>query len=830
MARASFENWFASNGWTPFAFQREAWAAYLAGESGLIHAPTGLGKTQAAWGGALLEWLDEVERSEVKARKKPDGLRVLWITPLRALANDTAESLRAPIEGMNLPWTVELRTGDTSSSIKTRQRTKPPTALVTTPESLSVLLSYDNARELFSDVRLVVMDEWHELLGNKRGVQAQLGLASVFAMSPKLRIWGLSATLGNLDHAMRVLLGSFVPSHKHRMIHAQEPKQIEVETLRPSEIDRFPRAGHLGTALLPQVRAQIHRARTTLVFTNTRSQAEIWFQELLRADPDLLGAIALHHGSLDRGVREEVEQLIRAERLRAVVCTSSLDLGVDFPTVDQVIQIGSPKGLARLMQRAGRSGHQPGKVSRIIGVPTNAMELVEFAAARAAISEKQLESRESPQLVLDVLAQHLVTRAMGGGFDEATMREEVQRTDAFQNLTDEAWTWTMRFVDGGGEALRAYPEYARLARDDGSQRYAVASAAIAKRHRPSIGTITSDSAVQVRFANGKLLGTIEESFISRLHPGQKFVFAGRVLELIRVRQLTAEVKPARNKRGAVPRWAGGRSPLSTQLADAVRDRLAEAKAGQFCGAEMELVRPLLNIQASWSMIPGPDELLIELTRSRDGYHAFLFPLAGRLVHEGLSSLLALRATRLRPMSIVVTGNDWGIELLASHALPNDEPSWRALLSSEGLLADLLECVNATQLARRRFREIARIAGLIQTGFPGENRSSKYLQASSDLFYDVFSQYDPDNLLLDQAKREVLEQELEFKRLRTALERAAQQTLCIVQTEQFSPLAFPIWVERIRSQEVSSEPWHARIERMAAQLEEVAVGTTEHCPK
>lgn len=821
MARASLEQWFASRGWSPFAFQREAWGAYLAGESGLIHAPTGLGKTQAAWGGALIEWLEEVERGDASATRTPNGLRVLWITPLRALANDTVESLRAPVDDLNLPWKVELRTGDTASSIKSRQRTKPPTALVTTPESLSVLLSYADARTLFRDVRLVVMDEWHELLGNKRGVQAQLGLASVCAMSPKLRIWGLSATLGNLDEAMRVLLGTFVPAGKRRMIHAQEPKQIEIDTLRPADLDRFPQAGHLGTKLLPQVVEQLQRAKTTLIFTNTRSQAEIWFQSLLKADPDLLGALALHHGSLDRDVREEVERMLREERLRAVVCTSSLDLGVDYPAVDQVIQIGSPKGLARLMQRAGRSGHQPGKVSRIIGVPTNALELIEFAAARAALGEKQLESREPPRLSLDVLSQHLVTRAMGGGFDESALREEVMRTHAFSDLSDEAWSWTMHFVDGGGEALRAYPEYAKIVRADAEDRYTVSSQPIAKRHRMSIGTITSDAAVLVRLKSGKLLGTIEESFISRLSPGRRFVFSGRVVELVRLRQMTAEVKPVKNKSGIVPRWAGGKSPLSTQLADAVQDRLAEAKAGRFIGAEMELVRPLLDLQSSWSLIPGPDELLIELVHSHDGYHAFIFTLAGRLVHEGLSSLLAMRAARGRSMSIIATGNDWGIELLANKPLPTDEASWRELLSTEALLDDLIECVNSTQLARRRFREIARIAGLIYQGFPGENRSNRYIQASSDLFFDVFHQYDPGNLLLDQAKREVLEQELEFKRLRDVLERAAQRTMRLMPTEWFTPLAFPIWVERIRSQEVSSETWHERIERMVAALEEAA---------
>ena len=379
------EGWFTTRGWTSFAFQREVWQRYLAGESGLIHAATGTGKTYAAWLGPLMEWM----AMSGEGLRAPEGVRVLWITPLRALAADTESALAEPLAGLNIPWTLESRTGDTTATVRRRQRDRLPNALITTPESLSLFLTRPDASTRFQELRLVVVDEWHELMATKRGVQVELALARLRRMQPRLRTWGLSATLGNLESARDTLLGVGRPGS---LVQGHIPKAIRVDALLPPDIERFPWAGHLGTTLLPQVIGAIEEGQSAIVFTNTRSQAEIWFQAMLFERPDLAGSIALHHGSLDRKIRRDVETLLRRGKLKCVIATSSLDLGVDFTPVDRVLQIGSPKGVARLLQRAGRSGHQPGVESRVTCVPTHALELIEVAAVRDAIASNAIES------------------------------------------------------------------------------------------------------------------------------------------------------------------------------------------------------------------------------------------------------------------------------------------------------------------------------------------------------------------------------------------------------------------------------------------------------
>ncbi len=809
---APIERWFASRGWTPFIFQRECWCAYLAGESGLLHAPTGTGKTLAVWLGPVIESLHHADT-------QADGPRVLWLTPLRALAGDTADALSESLRAVGSGWTVELRTGDSPSSLKARQRERLPSALVTTPESLTILMSYPGWAERFRSLRCAVVDEWHELIGTKRGVQTELALARLRAACPHLRTWGVSATLGNLDEAAATLVGSAAPAA--RLIKGAESKRIEIQTLLPESIDRFPWAGHIGVALADQVLAAIDAAGATLLFTNTRSQAEIWFRTLLTRRPDLLGKLALHHGSLDRDIRLEVERLLRADRasrseLRCVVCTSSLDLGVDFAPVDQVIQVGSPKGVARFVQRAGRSGHRPGAPSRIVCVPSHALEIIEFAAARDAISTGALESRPPLRKPLDVLAQHLVTAGMGGGFDEADLLAEVRTTHAFADLTDEEWGWAMDFVGRGGPALTAYPQYARVAAENG--RWTVRERRIATLHRMGIGTIVGDAAVRVQYQSGRTLGTIEESFISRLRTGDRFVFAGQTLELLRLREMTAYVRRATNRRGAVPRWNGGKMPLSTQLAHAVRSRLDLANQGLFDSPEMLAAKPLLDLQREMSVLPGPDDLLIETLRTGDGHHAFLFPFAGRLAHEGLGAVLALRLTRLQATSVQAVANDYGVELLGAEPFHLDEPGWRALLTTDHLLDDLLEALNATELARRQFREVARVAGLTHQGYPGRVKPTRQLQASSDMFFEVFSQFDPGNLLLTQAMREVLDAQLEVRRLRDALDAAARARLVLVCPADLTPLSFPLWAESLRATNASSESWEQKVRKMVVRLE------------
>lgn len=811
--------WFRAKHWRPLGFQREVLEVSAGGGSGLVHAPTGVGKTLAAWLPLLDEWLDQ---EGIGSRLKgAEPLRALWITPLRALAGDTVRALQEPIEALQLPWTVEGRTGDTTGARKAGQRARFPTALVTTPESLTLLLTHAETATAFAGLRTVVVDEWHELLGTKRGVQTELALARLRGWVPSLRTWGLSATLGNLDEAMEALLGCEPGGGPRpgRRVVGLETRRVEVETLVPVSMEKFPWAGHLGLRLMPRVVEAIERAGTTLVFTNVRSQAEIWYRALLAARPAWEGVLGIHHGSLGREERVAVEDGLRNGRLRAVVCTASLDLGVDFSPVDQVIQIGGPKGVARLLQRAGRSGHGPGRVSRVLCVPAHALELVEYAAAREALAQGKVEPRPPLDAPLDVLSQHLVTVALGGGFEPDALFREVRTTRAYRALPREAFDWALDFVMRGGRSLRAYPEFQRVVEVSG--RCVVSSALVGRMHRMSVGTIAGDAAITVRFQNGARLGTVEESFVARLKPGQHFVFGGRVLQFIRVHQMTAQVRAARRSSGVVPQWEGGRMPFSSLLAGEVLNLLDGVKRGvttpSDSSPEMVAVEPILRIQGACSRIPGRGELLVERTVTREGTHWFLYPFAGRLAHEGLAALLAHRLSRRMPITVTVAANDYGLELKSAREVELGVEDWRRLLGVDQLLPDLMECLNATELARRQFREIARVAGLVFPGYPGAGKTPRQVQASSGLFFDVFRQYEPDHLLLDQARREVLDRQLEVSRIRAVLEEAGTRTLVLTQPERLTPLAFPLWAEMIRG-EVSSEPWEDRVRRMAADLE------------
>ena len=816
--------WFASEGWEPFPFQEEVWRAYLAGESGLVHAATGTGKTYAAWVGAVLEWLKDYPRQRGRAasqrRSEAAPLRVLWVTPLRALAADTEDALRAPAEDLGLPWTVETRTGDTAPRIRARQSKRLPTALVTTPESLALLLSRTDAATLFENLELIVVDEWHELMASKRGVQTELALARLRRWRPGLRTWGLSATLGNLEVARDTLLGVTPEGVEHpgRIIRGLVPKALEVDSLIPETIERFPWSGQIGLRMVPEVVRAIEEGKTTLVFTNTRATAEIWFQALLGACPDWAGVIALHHGSMDRETREWVEDGIRDARLRCVVCTSTLDLGVDFTPVDRVLQVGSPKAVGRLIQRAGRSGHQPGAVSRLTCVPTNALELLDVAAARDALATEAIESRPPVEQPLDLLAQHAITVAIGGGFRPDDLLAEVRTTRAFRGLSRSEWQWVMDFVTRGGQVLGAYPEYNKVVERDGI--YVIRDRMTAMRHRASIGTIVSEAAMKVKYVRGKTIGTVEENFIARLRPGDVFTFAGRTLEFVRVRELTAWVRRSNQPTSVIPHWSGARLALSSELAAAVRGKLDEARRGGYHGAEMEALRPILELQAKWSRLPALDELLIERVRTREGHHLFFYPVEGRLVHEGLAALFAYRLAQLGPITFTLAANDYGFELLSPDAALLEEALEAGLASPENLLHDIPASLNAAELARRQFREIARVAGLIFQGYPGSNKSVKQVQASSGLLYDVFARYDPDNLLLFQAHREVLERQLERSRLGGTLERISRGRVTISEVERPTPLAFGLLVDRAREQ-VSSEKFLDRVRRLAAPLERAA---------
>jgi ATP-dependent Lhr-like helicase len=826
--KAALDAWFAARGWKPFKFQREVWKAVAEGKSGMLHATTGAGKTYAVWLGALQVFSQA--RKET-ARPSAPPLTVLWLTPMRALAADTLRALKQPLEALGAevhPWSTGARSGDTSSAERSAQNERLPTVLVTTPESLSLLLARADASQVLGRVKMVVVDEWHELLGNKRGVQVQLALARLRRWNAGLAIWGMSATLGNLQEAMHSLLG-----HEDGvLVQGQVPKKLVIDSLLPGRAERFPWGGHLGLTMLPQVIEEIAASSTTLVFTNTRSQAEIWYQAMLEAKPEWAGTIALHHGSLDRAVREWVELGLKSGELKAVVCTSSLDLGVDFLPVERVLQIGSPKGVARLLQRAGRSGHAPGRPSRITLVPTHSIEMVEGAAARTAIAEGHIEARHSPDQPLDVLVQHLVTVALGGGFVPDDLYEEVRGTAAYETLSRESWQWCLDFVSQGGPSLAAYPDYKRVV-PDAEGVWRVPDARLARRHRMNIGTIVSDASMAVQYLGGAKIGSVEEGFVARMKPGDCFLFGGRLLELVRIHDMTAWVRRATGKRAAVPRWNGGRMPLSNTLADAVVQQLALAGEAHYDSPELQCVRPLLEIQQQWSALPTPQTLLAETLKTREGSHLFLYPFAGRHVHLGLASLLAWRVAQHEARTFSIAVNDYGFELLSATEVdwPTLLPQVLRLPEGEGegegdahtaLLHEVLASLNAGELAQRRFREIARVSGLIFQGYPGEKRSSRQLQASSSLFWEVFRKYDPANKLLLQAEKELLSQELEIGRLRASLERMATQQLVLKPLERPTPFSFPLMVELFR-EKLSNENVADRIARMVEQLEKAAGG-------
>ena len=813
-ATQAVDDWFAARGWKVFPFQRAVWRAALAGESGLLHANTGAGKTYAVWFAAL-------QRGLGAGGRRKGGLKVLWITPMRALAADTQRALEESAAQLAPAWTIGARTGDTTSAERARQARALPTALITTPESLSLMLSHAQAQAQFASLDMIIIDEWHELMGSKRGVQVQLALARLRRWNPQLVVWGLSATMGNLDQAREVLLGE----GKGVLVEGDLRKEIRVDSLIPENVSRFPWGGHLGIQMLQPVIAEIEQYNATLVFTNTRSQSELWYQNILEARPDWAGVIALHHGSLDREVREWVELGLKKGELKAVICTASLDLGVDFLPVERVLQIGSAKGIARLLQRAGRSGHAPGRVSRVTLVPTHSLEILEAAGAKQAVASRNIEARLVPNKPLDVLVQHLVTVALGGGFESQALFDEVRSAWSYRALTAEEWQWALDFVARGGQSLVAYPEYQRVVPDEAGI-YRVPDTAIGRRHRMGIGTIVSDSSMQVKYMSGGRIGTVEESFISRLKAGDHFLFGGRILEFIRVHEMTAFVKRATGARGAVSRWQGAKMPMSSELAHAALEQLRQAAAGEFRGPEMQAIRPLLEIQQKWSALPTSATLVVEAMKSREGHHLFMYPFAGRSVHMGLASLFAYRIGKRQPATFSIAINDYGFELLSPEPV-----DWKALFrgatgaevslfSTDFLLEDVLDSLNATQLAQQRFREVARIAGLVFQGYPGQPKSTRQIQASSSLFFEVFRKHDAGNLLLTQAQREVLEQELELTRLRDTLDELHGRAVALREVARATPFGFALMVERFR-EKLSTEKLSDRIGRMLRELEKAA---------
>lgn len=799
--------WFETQGWQPLAFQLQTWQAYLSGQSGMIQVPTGSGKTYAAVMAPIAEML----------QTPGSGLQLLYITPLRALSRDIEQSILCPIQAMGWNLRAESRTGDTGSAQKARQLKNMPDILITTPESLALMLSYAGAKTLFKTLRAVILDEWHELLSSKRGTQTELCLSHLRSLCPNLRTWAISATLGNVQEAAQAAVGL---KANPVVIQSDLQRSTVIQSILPASIDTFPWAGHLGLRMFESLVAALEIEKSTLIFTNTRFQSERWYQALTFALPEQSDRIALHHSSIDVKAREAIEAGLKAGQIKWVVCTSSLDLGVDFQPVERVVQIGSAKNLARLLQRAGRSAHVPQGTSEIFFLPTNALELLEISAFRKGLAQGDVEARRPLQHPYDVLIQHLVTLACGDGFQAEATLQAIHTSVAYQYLSDAAFAWAIEFITTGGKCLNAYPRYQKVILEAGI--YKVKEAQIARMHRMSIGTITSNQVVQIRYMNQTKIGTVEESFVSRLKKGDVFFFAGKQLEFFMMKDMVVYVKSASKKSTVTPTWAGGNLAISDSLSVHLRQEIETAKNHPNQNQELTCLQPIIAAQARISRLPACHELLIEACKTREGQHLYVFPFEGRFVHEGLGFLWGYRFAQQKHATFTISVNDYGFEILAPKNYPFQELFSPAFFNLESLDEEIKASLNLSELTGRKFRGIAQVAGLVFKGYPSAKKTSSQLQVSSSLIYDVFSKYEPENLLLQQAECEVLQEQLEVHRLSKTLSRLSQLEVIWQTTQRPSPFAFPLFVERLNSR-LSNESLLERIDRLKQQWEKAEEG-------
>ncbi len=795
------ERWMLARGNSPFKFQHECWQYFDKNYSGLVIAPTGYGKTYSVFLAVVTHYLNHPDQY----RK---GLKLIWITPLRSLSKDIARAMSEALEEIGLDWQVGVRDGDTPLAEKQGQVKSMPDILIITPENLHLLFAQKNNQRYFSSLMCIAVDEWHELLGSKRGVLVELAISRLRSIAPVMRIWGISATIGNIRQAQEVLL-PYADLAK-AIVFSTEKKKIDIVSIIPDEIEELPWAGHLGIRLAPKVLSVIEKSNTTLIFTNTRSQAEMWYQTLLNLQPELAGQLAIHHGSVDFELRIWIEDMLQSGYLKAVIATSSLDLGVDFKPVDTVIQIGSPKGVARFLQRAGRSGHSPFETSTIYFLPTHALELLEAAALKEAARKQVVEDRLPMLLCFDVLVQYLITLAVGEGFDAAVLRQQIQQTYAFSQMNEEEWQWCLNFITKGGATMEAYEDFHKVVLEDGL--FKVKSRRIAMLHRMNIGVIVSDVMLKVKFITGGYIGMIEEYFISKLKVGDAFVLAGRTLEFVMIKDMVVLVRHKKTSKAITPSWLGGRLPLSSNLSRFLRDKYTQAASADSAESELRFLKPLFDRQKEFSRVPKADELLVEMIDTKEGYHLFIYPFEGRYIHEIISALIAYRISKIVPISFSIAMNDYGLELLSDRPIPLDEASLKSVFSEKNLMCDIVASVNSTEMARRKFRDIACISGLVFQRYYKTSQTNKSIQASSGIIFKVFEEYDNQNLLLRQSFNEVFVLQMDEARLHAAFRRINEGKIILARATAFTPLSFPIKVDSLR-QSLSSEDLEARVLRM-----------------
>lgn len=791
-------------GHEPFSFQSQTWERYHNNFSGMVLSPTGFGKTFSVFLAVVIDYLNHPD-------KYKKGLKLIWISPLRSLAKDLAKAMNDALEEIGLDWAVEVRNGDTAIKDRRRQERLMPDVLLTTPETLHLLFSQKKNARWFKNVTCIAVDEWHELLGSKRGVLTEIAIARIRNLSPKLRIWGISATIGNLEEAKEVLIPYDV---KTTMIRAKEKKKIKITSLLPDQVEELSWAGHLGKQMSSKIIPIIYENTTTLIFTNTRNQSELWYQIIIDEEPDLIGQIAIHHGSIDKVQRNWIEEAISQGLLKAVVCTSSLDLGVDFKPVDCVIQIGSAKGIARFMQRAGRSGHSPFETSKMYAVPTHSLQLIEVAAVKEAVKQHEIEARQPYVLTYDILVQFLVTLAVGEGFKPEETYAFIKQIHAFHYLTKEEFDWCIHFITQGGNTLKSYEEFHKVVlEEDGF--YRVKSRRIAMNHRMNIGVIVSEVMLFVKFFSGGYIGMVEEYFISKLNKGDAFVLGGKVVEIQQIKDMTVLVKRSKKKKAITPSWMGGRLPLTSGLTHFLRLKLSDALTPNNRERELKFLYPLLKRQETNSHIPRHDEFLIEMIETKEGFHLFVYPFEGRLVHEIMASLIAYRISQIKKLTFTIAMNDYGFELLSDQEIPLTEENMNAIFFKENLIKDVTASINASEMASRKFRDIAVVAGLVIQTQPGKRKTNKSLQSSSGLLFRVLNDYEPSNLLLKQAYNEVFDYELEKVRLQAAFQRISKSKIILKKASNFTPLSFPLKVDSLRGT-MSNEDLSKRIERIQKQ--------------
>jgi len=766
-------NWFAARGWRPRRHQVEMLDVAQRGDHALLVAATGAGKTLAGFLPTLTDLI----------ANPADGLHTLYVSPLKALAVDVRRNLLTPIEEMGLPIRVETRTGDTPSDRKARQRVRPPQILLTTPESLSLLLSYPDATIMFADLKTVIVDEVHAFATQKRGDLLNLSMARLQAINPALRRVALSATVADID-AYRAWLAPDGDINVVTPVLGEQGADPNVAILIPE--GRVPWSGHSGKYAAKQVMAEIESRRTTLVFCNTRGLAELIFQSLWSANDANL-PIAIHHGSLSIEARRKVESAMAAGKLRALVATASLDLGVDWGNVDCVIQMGAPKGSSRLLQRIGRANHRLDCPSEAVLIPGNRFEYLEARAALDAVEAGERDADDFRPGSLDVLAQHVMGLACAGPFRAEDLLAEIRSSTPYSALTAEAFDHVLHFIEGGGYALRAYDRFKRLTQEadgQGNVLWRVSHPRFIQQHRLNAGIIVDQPALAVRFANGRKLGTVEEGFAATLRPGDSFFFSGMALEVVRV-DISDLVVRATAKQARIPSWGGTRMAMSTRLADRVRHFLAQPEAWH---RFPEDVREWLEMQKLRSALPQPGQLLIETFPHEGRHYLVCYSFEGWNAHQSLGMLLTRRMESQGLMPLGFVSNDYALAVYGMK--PVTDP--QSLFSADILDHEFIDWVEQSSLLKRAFRDVAVISGLIERQHPGKRKTGRQVTFSTDLIYDVLRKYQPDHLLLKAAWADARARMTDVGRLGDLIDRAAT-TMLHIALDRVSPLAVPVLI-------------------------------------